>query len=548
MPAERGKPDSKGLSWFDINDFSPGIYDASATPIGSAPNTVQGPFPAPPGAADASNTYGCIAEPNGGLGPMPAQTATNTLNGWGLASVSGAADITGLVNTFVTGSDELLLGVTVFSGSTQNTLWYSYVVGTNALNLIDDTPYTFTGGLHNYCCYPFSTMMIDGGGNYQPVVVLPLTSPAGTLAGDLWVYPALASPGSFSFDDITQRHAGITFGHQGRVVQLQALTYSWPVAPTVPFPNEAVNYTDPPLSETFPVQFEEFGPENPFGYGAVNSVSAGELFMVKVRGGAIIVQGDLNNPTVTSLPGVRSTGYLAGRSDVNQNGMYYCVFGNGAWAWNGGNTSQKISQQLDDGFYVPASRLQSPYYSYFIQRWNDWMLFSNNWVLDSLTGGWWRLSNPAAMSFFWYVPGFAENVMYAALGTVTGPNETFFAKYDRGVPNGAYNWQSLPIRLPSEDRLSDIREVVVRASNPYLDSGPTISPFVVDSFGNTTALEPWTMSSSTGIQEQRFNCGVKSETVSVVLSCVGNSGTPKGPVIHSLAIGYRSREHVGPVA
>ena len=50
MPAERGKPDSRGLNFFDITDFSPGIYDASLISDPTIGN-VPGVFPAPPGAA-----------------------------------------------------------------------------------------------------------------------------------------------------------------------------------------------------------------------------------------------------------------------------------------------------------------------------------------------------------------------------------------------------------------------------------------------------------------------------------------------------------------
>ena len=45
---------------------------------------------------------------------------------------------------------------------------------------------------------------------------------------------------------------------------------------------------------------EVFVQENPFGYGAWGSISASELFLVKNRQGGVVIQGDLNSPTVTS--------------------------------------------------------------------------------------------------------------------------------------------------------------------------------------------------------------------------------------------------------
>src|SRR5487761_2414506 len=56
--------------WVSLADFTPGIYDNSNI-AGISPV-----IPAPLGAADARYTQGCMALPNGGLGPLPKFTTT----------------------------------------------------------------------------------------------------------------------------------------------------------------------------------------------------------------------------------------------------------------------------------------------------------------------------------------------------------------------------------------------------------------------------------------------------------------------------------------
>jgi hypothetical protein len=547
---KQGKPDSRGLSFFDITDFSAGIYDNSLISAGTAPNLVPGLFPAPPGAADVSDTYGCMSLPNGGLGPLPALGGAPgsgglSLNNMGISTAGRAADITALANSFQTFGDELVIGITLPpSGGFQTTTFYSYQVGVGASSLqtIQSATYNFGTNLKNFCAYPFTSLMTGGERPAQPVLCLPLTAPDGPTSA-LLVYPSIAAPSAYGTDTIAPV-AGTAFGHQGRLVALQSLSYSWPTGISI-YPNEAFNYTDPPQTETWPHQYEIFGPEAPFGYGGINSVSAGELFCIKRRNGAIIIQGDLNNPTVTQLPGVQSTGNFYGRTDTDQNGMYYCSLNHGAWLWGGGNSSQKISNQLDNNFFATFNPITDTVaYGYYCQRWGDWMLFSNNWIYDSLKGSWWRLDNPAtAASYFWYVSGFSPNYMFAAPQSVPADYDSFLYEYDLTIPRASFMWQSLPIKLPSEDRVSTIRELVIRASNPYGDAVPVVSALLIDDKGDLTYLDPWSMTTGIGtIQETRLQAGTKQTTTVAIQLFV--HGTTYAPVIHSLGIGYRTREHV----
>jgi hypothetical protein len=541
-----GGADSRGLQFFAITDFSPGIYDNSA--IASIPPD-PGPFPAPPGAADVNATFGCIAENNGGLGPLPALGGSPgpdglSFNQMGIG-ITGGADVTAVANTFQSSADELLLILTDnITATSQHTSGFSYIVNHNMVTALagSTNTYTFSANEKNFVAYPALTI-VSG----QPVVAYSLAVPANFATSQLLTYPNIAAPTVFGVGTIATGGAanGSSFVHQGRIGVIRSLVgYGWPFQ-SDPRPNEAFNYTDPSQSTTWPAPDEVFGPENPLGYGAVNSVSAGELFCIKRRGGAIIIQGDLNNPTVTTLPGVQSTGPFYGHAGTDQNGMYYCSKNKGAWLWAGGNASQKISSQLNDNFFdMPAGKGISDtiYYGYYCERYSAWMLFSNNWVFNSATGAWWRLEDPNVRSYFWYVPGYDSPWMFALKPTATDINDKVLFEYDLRQPRSAFTWQSLPLKPPSGDRFVSVREVVLRASNPYGDSSPTIVVTLIDDQGNSAVLDTWNMVSGTDtVQETRLGARVsQTTTVAVKLSA---SGTTYAPVVYGLSLGFRVREH-----
>jgi hypothetical protein len=541
--------DSRGLQYLEITDFSPGIFDNSVI-AGTTALATPGLFPAPPGAADVAQTFGCTVLQNGGLGPLPALAGSPGPNGLSLSDIGiatvGTTDISALINSGQNSNDELIIGATDnVGGGSQRTRFWSYVVGGASLNAIGSAggTFNFSANNKNFVAYPFTTTLNTVNG-ICPVVVLALAAPAGPTS-QLMNYPPQAAQNTFSVDTITNHPLGSTFGHQGRIVTTQPNTgYSWP-AGIFPFvPNEGFSFTDPSQSQTWPQQFEIFGPENPFGYGALSSVSAGELFCIKRRGGAIIIQGDLNNPTVTSLPAVQSTGEHYGRAASDQIGMYYCAEEQGAWVWNGGNSSSKISNQLDDFFYRSTPAISdTTYYGYYVQRWGQWMLFSNNWVYYAPTNSWWRLENPQTRSYFWYVPGWSNVWMFAAVASVPNTTTKWLFEYNLTIPRASYSWQNLPLHLSRGDRTSEVREVVISAANAYGDAAPVIAISLVDDKGNVTALDTWTMRTGTNtIQTTRLNAGVKQTTT--VAMRISASGTTAAPVVHRIGVGFRTREHL----
>jgi hypothetical protein len=553
-PNRQQQGDTRRLQFLDIDDFTPGCYDASVLTASSPANTVPGPFPAPVGAADASQTWQCIALRNGGLGPMPANTLVKTLGDLGIETFPPSGQvgyIVGLLNTGITSDDEFVVCLEYFvpgSPGTNHAAAYSAVLATATANLIQGPATSTALGRIAGDAYPFATRVAASDPTTtvgQMCIAFPCN-----VDGSLNLYPDPAATTVFGVANISDAGyvAGTIFGHQNRIVVLRNFATSWPVTPSVWSNNDPINYTDPPNSETYPGTTPDviFVAEEPYGYGAVGSISAGELFMVKTRGGGVVISGDINNPTVTYLPGVHPTGIQYGKTDSDLNGLYYCALDSGAWLWNGGNVANKISNQLDNNFYSCSNPIPNQNFAYFIHRWGELVLFSNNWVFDSLAGGWWRLLNPSTASFFWYTHGFAVNQLYAAVPKTTDVTSDVLYKFDRTVPASSWQWQSLPIRV-AEDRYIDVREVQMRYSNPYGGTGTfTIQISAIDANNNLVNAQTFTWNSAVNRPTmQRLNIRAQAEDITIRVAAQANTAGQPAPVVHSLSIGYRTRQHAG---
>jgi hypothetical protein len=575
--------DQRSLQTLLINDFSPGIYDSSWI-VGTgtaAPLNVPGPFPAPLGAADASQTVGCMNLPSGGLGPLPLMIQSHSPNDFNISTpLTGTQPY--YIALFCTafnapgdGGDELIVArtYTPTGGPLEirawSILWETLAARQPIIFNTDASPPVSTFTWASSMAYPFTTRVALSNPTTtvgQPVVVLVTAENTHSSNWGINLYPDPAAPNTYGVHNISTSpdYTGFAFGHQGRIVMLPARNDPTPTPSSgMPF-YDTLSYTDPPNSDTYGAQNEVFGPENPYGYGAVSSVSAGELFMVKQRGGAVVVQGDLNNPTVTALPSVESTGPIFGHADTDPNGTYYCTYDQGAWVWNGGNSSTKISNQLDDGFFnqnnppatlgIPPAQSATQPYGYFCQRWGSWMLFSNNWIYNPASGGWWRLYDPSAASFFFYTLGYRSTNMYA--GVMQSPpagTTPLWYQFSKDYANTAYVWQSLPIRPTAVDRLLDVREVTVRASNPTLDPNSLITVSLINSSG--VAVEagvPWNLGDTdSGPQIQNFPIGMAQlgtvENITVRLECFGTDVGPpsmaySAPIVYDVTVQYRVRE------
>lgn len=546
-----------------IDDFSPGVFDGSyisdATPIVSAPI----------GAAHAENTWCCASIVGGALGPLPGINLRGAAPGFPSptqAFITGMAANLGLEK----GVTELVMILEQDDGTTHWLLAYSDVVETGSINNIYNMSSVSAHIGEFNSAFPSWTRMslqpIEGDAAFAtPVTVLVWPADdANSAFGYLFVYPDPAAPTVFGVknlikNDGTTAGTGPIFCYEGRVLVFQGEGRSWPVAPGLST-NEQISVTDPPEGYTYPFQFAAnipnttlLSPENPWGYGCWGSISVGEAIFIKVQGGAVIVNGDILSPSsVIPLPGVESTGSIlrVGSADATQIGLAYCAENRGAWVWNGGNTSQKISHQIRDDFFDAARTAPGEpnlSYLFFVKRWQGWILFSNNYFYNTETKSWWVIypnalngdvKTPGRTINMW-AQGRASNQMYATFNTVT--DGEWWWQFDAQDPAPHYQWQSLPIHVvPTANRVCDVRHVYVRLSSPDGTGGTctvTINGTVIGTTPPVTSADPTVY---------RFNAGIRTSDPIIQLNCDSAGGfTNSPPIVHSIDLEYRVRESEG---
>jgi hypothetical protein len=562
MPETRGVQPEQDLQWLDLADFSSGLYDYSSI-SGSIPNV-----PAPKAAGDVSITANCIALPSGGLGPLPGVTETYIFPA-NINTTGGPTFVTGLLihDELGTGDTEAVIITCYDDGTTHSFQAISLILETLASNqIVLVTGPTATGFFGSP--YPEMTRLAASGITppFLPTIVFPSgppEQPAGT--SQVYMYPNPTSPSSYTAGTMISGSpgsqtsvAGQLFVHEDRVFILAATNYTWPGGTTF-FTNENINFTDPPGSTTLGNQQDVLFFENPYGYGGAGSQSTGELFLIKHRSGGMILTGDIGtNPSTTILPGTTATGNFFGRGASTPIGWCYGSLDNGFWTWNGSNTSQKISQNLDDNFFLPPefnTTFIGNNYGYYVQPFGDKIYTSNNMLLDTRTNSWWRYfplsGNPiisGGANLFWVQPVNGNFIYSAQFSFFGNTSRTFLYRFDPATPTQEWVWQSLPIRLTT-NRSVQLREVVIRASSNKGNTGATIQTQVL--VNNTVVGSATTLASEIPSYPNMIRMPIGAahaggnvytgEDLTIRITALGNGGA--APNLHSISLGWKQIAH-----
>jgi len=553
--------------WVHIDEFSPGCYDSSYISVDGIV------VPAPLGAANADETFCCASLPSGGLGPLPALVETGVYP-TGFGGSLTEAFITGfIVNPGLDDiNDELVIIWEGDDGTTHYVSAYSVVpaLGAPGINqILNSTSATNGGGIFGAPYPAWTRMNVGGTGNPPPELVFPgaVSTDANGNNGHLYIYPPILAPTTFAVQDLivgASSTTGQVIAYGNRVLCLAGVNYPWPAGGGITT-NENINFTDPPQSSSYGDQMTILGAEVPWGYGAWGSVSVGELMLIKKYGGGIALYGDIFEPSsVLELPGIQSVGDFVGKACASQIGLVYCSEQRGAWLWNGGNTSQKISPQLRDDFYdaTTGTGLESNNYGFCVEHWQDWLLFSNNFMYNPDTGGWWVLypteskgsGSVPGHTMWWWSPGRFGNQMYSApirFGTAGGLNRNWYYKFDNEVPAPHYQWQSLPIDpVPNATRLIDVVQVIVRVSDPSPVVG-TASLTVTIGDQNTSESRTTTgVAIGADPTLYRFDFGASTlglQNLIVTLNGDNSTSGYSAPYVHSIDIGIKTRAMKGAI-
>lgn len=536
------------LSWLPINDFTPGIRTKL-----NFPTTGSVAAPAKIGEAQATNTFRCIALPTGGLTAMPRAVATPAAPTIGVTPAGSGDGFYHIVGFHAFGPigpdavptgfiDDLFIGIEFLTATPNRRFrWYRMALHTTGTpnNLLRDitsavavTSDVYNGITQGTTRIHPTTDTIPG----NPTVAMSWSPPSFAADREVTVFPDPDTPGTTSIETLAGRSGDLVF-HQGRIVLLEYNTYPFgggggDATPT----NENISFTSANLrlsTMTAATAAQVFVPEFPHGTGTDGSISAGELFLVKNRGGGVRVSGDIANPIVTRLPGVVSTGNFGGHAASLPSGLFY-VSPLGSYLWRGADTATKISEQLDDMFWNHPDSAKVLNKQWQATEWGDWVVLSNNWVWDTNTGTWWRLEDTSVYNLIWSSRGALSHILFTSTAKYTDATvATVIRQYDRNFRHRSYSWQSHPIPV-SNNRLVDVREVVVRAQGP---GTVTITLTGVD---GDTPSQPgvFTITETNAPQMIRQPLYCKGENITVRIEANSGSDSLPAPIVYEVRLGF----------
>jgi len=303
--------------------------------------------------------------------------------------------------------------------------------------------------------------------------------------------------------------------------------------------------------------------ENVSGYGTWSSVDANSLFLVKNSGGGVMLNGDIDRPTVQRLPGVPSVGGFANRGANTEQGYVYGST-SGVWIWAGGNTATNLAPQLHPTFWIPEDETVQPVDSAqpgrklgqlvgsFGYRW-PYLYAPNNWVMDLRKGGWWRYwPTPAqdadngvhfafnevdSLGNLWAFP--ASHLDGSDLTRPPGDDVTqiltendylLYRQFDLTIPTDYWSWKSQPLAR-TRSRYLTFKGITIVASG--------IGRVTVELFGlNDKSQKVEFDLESPKRSMMNRNMNVKGTDVEVKITSRAASPDGEAPTVHRVSFAF----------
>jgi hypothetical protein len=367
--------------------------------------------------------------------------------------------------------------------------------------------------------------------------------PAAPSGFNNWFYDK--AYGASSFPDFM----AFSIPHQGRIVSVCRVPRRSGSDFTM---QDAVHYTatvDPAelAPDSFPGFLTQYGEENLSGIGALVSVTGSQLLIVKHRGGGYLVQGDLATPTVTRLPYIESTYGITAMAVATPIGVVYGSR-NGIFAWNGGDTSTKLSAQIEGFFWNHTSAVEYEANRGRLEWWHPWVCVPNNFLFDTRTQSWWRLPVVNATPYSVYQVDPTSGRLLAFFHRVTSEQTSPWSAFDPAVLESTYSWKSQPLVETRERRQSFQQVRLVAIPGPHTDeSTVTVTLTGIAENGTTVASRPVVFTftgNGTGrpvIMTQDIESNFTAMFVQVQVS-VDTDNAQVAPKIVSVELGYSQRQ------
>lgn len=320
------------------------------------------------------------------------------------------------------------------------------------------------------------------------------------------------------------------------------------------------------------VRHNSFGDDNADLTGVMASLSNDELLLIRHRGGAVLVSGDLDNPTVKRLPFVASTGGARCHPAYSPIGLVYLT-GDGVYVWEGGESSKKLSTQIEGDFWrlTPAKnsvrtdpQVSEPHGTAFyhgaegrLTWWEPWVMVPNNWMYDTRHNSWWRFDYQDAThhAYSCYDTAPDNDELFAFPWRLSVTDRTPWHSARRYTLSPAYSWKSQPL-IETTDRAVNVNDIKLVFTPSSTDGSGTTTITVtltgVDQDGATVGpvVTTFTQASANGgrlrVMEKTVSPNFQAAYVQVKIEASQTQGTNTGlrsvwaaPKIHHISLGYR---------
>jgi hypothetical protein len=281
------------------------------------------------------------------------------------------------------------------------------------------------------------------------------------------------------------------------------------------------------------------GPEAPVGYGVMASLTANELFLIKCRGGAYIIQGDIGGagssaPTSRTLPYVRSPGLAMNNGTYSPNGYLYFADGGGAWLWQGGDFSSHVTKHLQPEFWRPPAQSLDGTENQWGYQWsqcdaaNNWVLAPNNWLWDTDLNAWWRADDPDDHVIHRWNVDWRSRFAYGTASGFRNQTDPALYEYDLAAFASDYSWQSQPLTttIGSSVVLTDVEVVATGRGRVDVTVSSRQSPDgITQSFWSTSDTLP-------DVQRQTF--GVRGTHLTIRIQSYANDPDGAAPTVNEV--------------
>lgn len=563
------------LTWININDFTPGIRNREFGDITLGGSAATGSSQVL-GAASESGTFGCMAMPDGGLGPLPqlalAQTHTAIdptpasrveaakyrVTGFHIAGPVNVAGYPGKppVSTAFDDVEAHIAFEWLFDSDSNGSydqrkfrwsrirLWEvaPTIDSIFVLTSAEATPGAFYRRSPLVDCRMDPTTPTNGG---YPLVGCAWYAGGGGFENRWMTFPDPAALGVTGVKSIsTTNPIDHLIQHQGRLVGFASFGRQRGAVGFM-YADESAFWTNVNLPTLASAVESNFGQGEVTGFGAALSASAQELTIIKHRGGGLSVIGDITSPTITALPGLTSTQGARALPCFSPLGMIYGVKGGGVYAYAGGGKSQLLSPNLRDDFWRSTWTLTNGIIGNDgkFAAWGDWVMCPDGWIYDTITKGWWRIEDMSQAAnngahFYWSASP-NGNKCYSAPQTWDGvAGTTLIRGYDKANVATSWQWTSNYI-APSQSRLVEIREITLEAI-----AGQSQNDSVAVTLTNESGVAVTETFSSIGERSspKRRRITTLLQGTSFKVKMVATGG--RAPTVFNIGLGWRELQQV----